>query len=417
MKKRTLKFIAIFVTLLTVILITPSAFVLHLNGNFFTIDHREFASSFLRNQERELDDHMEPDQEQEHVSLQTPSSALPFEPNQEDESENGSEAVPEQDQKIDQELESEPEQERIITVTISAVGDITIGGCPARNSYSTFMREFEANNNDHTYLFRNVRHIFTESDLTIGNFEGTLTDETRHGGKNFNFRAPPEFVMSLIFGGFDVVTLANNHSLDYFEKGYNDTIDTLDSAGIASFGNARNTIVEVNGINVGFFGFMAWADTGTHRNNITSAIDDLKSRGAELIIAYFHWGVETHYRPSATQRNLGRFTIDSGADLVLGAHPHVIQGIEIYNGRNIVYSLANFSFGGNRRPFDMDTFIFQQTFTFDNGVLLDTNETNLIPARVTSARNYNNYQPTPAEGQDAERILLLLERLNSELNR
>jgi len=135
------------------------------------------------------------------------------------------------------------------------------------------------------------------------------------------------------------------------------------------------------------------------------------------VIAYFHWGIETHYRPSATQKNIGRFTIDSGADLVLGAHPHVIQGVEEYKGKNIVYSLANFSFGGNRRPFDMDTFIFQQTFTFNNGVLQDTNETNIIPARGTSAQSYNNYQPTPAYGRDAERILARLETLNAELNR
>jgi poly-gamma-glutamate synthesis protein (capsule biosynthesis protein) len=161
---------------------------------------------------------------------------------------------------------------------------------------------------------------------------------------------------------------------------------------------------------------MMWTDSRDHRNNITSAINDLRANGADLIIAYYHWGTETHYRASANQRALGRFTIDAGADLVLGAHPHVIQGIEEYNGKNIVYSLANFSFGGNRRPFDMDTFIFQQTFTFVNGVLQDTNETNIIPARVTSLQSYNNYQPTVAEGRDAERILALLERLNDELN-
>jgi len=136
-----------------------------------------------------------------------------------------------------------------------------------------------------------------------------------------------------------------------------------------------------------------------------------------LIIAYFHWGIETHYRPSSHQRDLGRFTIDNGADLVLGAHPHVIQGIEVYKGKNIVYSLANFSFGGNRRPFDMDTFIFQQTFTFENGVLQDTNETNIIPARTTSALTYNNYQPTPVEGEEAERILNFIQELSDELNR
>jgi len=387
----------------------PSAFVLHLNGEFFTIDHRELALSSLREDVDEPELDPEPVIETEPVlksdPVQTPEPAS--------EPEIGHELGSEQVLEPEQELEPDP----IVTITISAVGDITIGGCPASNSYSTFMREFEANGNDQTYLFRNVRHIFSESDLTIGNFEGTLTDETRHRGKNFNFRAPPEFVMSLVLGGFDIVSLANNHSGDYYDKGYSDTIETLDAAGIASFGNTRNTILEVNGINIGFFGFMTWADSSEHRNNIAAAIEDLRDRGAALVIAYFHWGVETHFRPSGTQKSLGRFTIDSGADLVLGSHPHVIQGIEVYEGRNIVYSLANFSFGGNRRPFDMDTFIFQQTFTFENGILQNTNDTNIIPARVTSVQNYNNYQPTPAEGRDEERIIALLSRLNGELNR
>jgi len=313
--------------------------------------------------------------------------------------------------------EHDSETEPIVTITISAAGDVTLGGCPASNSYRVFMNEFEANGNDHTFLFRNVRHIFLKDDLTIVNLEGTLTNETRHRGKSFNFRAPPHFAMSLSSSGIDIVSLANNHSGDFFDIGYDETIESLDSEGIASFGNKRNTILEVNGKKIGFFGFLTWADSRENRNNITAAIEDLKDRGADLIIAYFHWGIEKDYRPNSTQRNLGRLAIDNGADLVLGAHPHVIQGIEVYNGKNIVYSLANFSFGGNRRPFDMDSFIFQQTFTFENGVLLETNETSIIPIRTTSAITYNNYQPTPVYGRDAERISALIERLSGELNR
>jgi poly-gamma-glutamate synthesis protein (capsule biosynthesis protein) len=278
------------------------------------------------------------------------------------------------------------------------------------------MREFEENNSDFTYFFRNVRHIFNDGDLTIVNFEGTLTDETRHRGKAFNFRAAPHFARALSSSGIDAVSLANNHSGDFFEKGYQDTKDSLNAEGVAFFGNETNTVLEVNGIKIGLFGFLTWADSREHRNSITASITDLRGKGADLIIAYFHWGIEKDYRPNSHQKNLGRFTIDSGADLVLGTHPHVIQGIEVYKGKNIVYSLANFSFGGNRHPFDMDSFIFQQTFTFDSGVLQDTNDTNIIPIRTTSVRNHNNYQPTPVEGRDAERILTLLQRLSDELN-
>jgi len=315
---------------------------------------------------------------------------------------------------------SEPEPEStpdpFITITISAAGDVTLGGDASWGSYQNFMNEFIANDRDFGFPFRNVNHIFAESDFSIVNFEGTLTDQTRHRDKRFNFRVAPVFAASLVSGNIDAVSLGNNHSNDFFDAGYRDTIEHLDAAGILSFGNERNTIAEVKGINIGLFGFLSWEDTSEQRDSIVAAIDDLKSRGADLIIAYFHWGEENKYKPNKIQRDLGRFTVDNGADLVLGAHPHVIQGIEVYKGRNIVYSLANFSFGGNRWPPDYDTFIFQQTFTFIDGVLQEDNVTNIIPARESSATFHNNYQPTIAEGREAERILARIRDFSDELN-
>ena len=398
MKKRTTLTIITFLTFLTILLVMPSAIVISFSGDFISFDVPDIAVSEIN----------EPETVPEPVTVLMPTPMPTPEPTPV--------PTPEPEPEPEPTPEPEPESDPIVTITISAAGDVTLGGCPVSNSYTVFMNEFEANGNDHTFLFRNVRHIFFEDDLTIVNLEGTLTDETRHAGKTYNFRAPPHFAMSLSSSGIDAVSLANNHSRDFLDAGYKETIESLDAEGVASFGNARNTILEVNGINIGLFGFLTWVDSRENRNSITAAINDLKDNGADLIIAYFHWGIEKDYRPNSHQKNLGRFTIDNGADLVLGSHPHVIQGIEVYKGKNIVYSLANFSFGGNRRPFDMDAFIFQQTFTFENGKLLDTNETNIIPVRVTSARTFNNYQPTPAFGRDADRIMELLERLNGELN-
>jgi len=312
-----------------------------------------------------------------------------------------------------------PTPDPVVTITISAAGDVTLGGDASWGSYQNFMNEFIANDRDFGFPFRNVKHIFEEDDLTIVNFEGTLTNSSQTREKRFNFRAPPEFAASLVLGNINVVSLANNHSGDFLDAGYRDTIEHLDNAGIYSFGYDRNTIIEVKGINIGLFGFNYVLDNTSEqkrKDDIAAAIEDLRNRGAQLIIAYFHWGEENRYKPNSIQRDHGRFTLDSGADLVLGAHPHVIQGIEEYNGRNIVYSLANFSFGGNRWPPDYDTFIFQQTFTFVNGVLQEDNVTNIIPARESSARNHNNYQPTIAEGQEATRILAEIQRLSNELN-
>ena len=112
-----------------------------------------------------------------------------------------------------------------------------------------------------------------------------------------------------------------------------------------------------------------------------------------ITIVIFHWGNEKEEVPDSNQMTLGRLAIDEGADLVCGHHPHVLQGIEEYKGKNIVYSLGNFCFGGNSYPSDMDTMIFQQTFTVDkNGVKAD-NVTNVIPCSISSEYDYNNYQP------------------------
>ncbi|MCL2421815.1 MAG: CapA family protein, partial [Defluviitaleaceae bacterium] len=266
------------------------------------------------------------------------------------------------------------------TITITAAGDTTLGGDSRWAGYHRFMREFENSGRDHAYFFRNVRDIFYESDLAIVNLEGTLTYAEEHMDKEFVFRGPPHFAQILTEGAVDVVTIANNHTIDFFDVGYRDTISALEAEDIAYFGNEFNIIIEVNGIYVGLFGFRIWNPYQYNRNRIVSAIEDLQSRGAQLIIAYHHWGYENVNTVNSVQRAIGQFTIDSGAHLVLGSHPHVIQGIEVYQGRNIVYSLANFCFGGNSNPPDQDTFIFQQTFTFRDGKLMDTNETNIIPA-------------------------------------
>ena len=303
------------------------------------------------------------------------------------------------------------------TITISAAGDTTLGGDARWAGYHRFMREFSLSGEDHSYFFRNVRDIFYYSCLAIVNLEGALTYAYYHLDKEFVFRGPPHFARILSAGAVDVVTIANNHTIDFFDIGYHDTRNALAAEGIAYFGNEFNTIVEVNGIKVGLFGFRIWNTYQFQRDRIEAAIYDLRARGAQLIIAYHHWGYENVNLANATQREMGRFTVRAGADLVLGSHPHVIQGIEVYQERYIVYSLANFCFGGNSNPPDQDSFIFQQTFTFREGELIGDLETKLIPVLVSSTRAYNNFQPTPAEGADAERILRRLETYSAWLER
>ena len=138
---------------------------------------------------------------------------------------------------------------------------------------------------------------------------------------------------------------------------------------------------------------------------LREAIEEAKAQEARLIVVAFHWGSEKQTQPDSTQQELAHIAVDCGANLVVGHHPHVLQGIEKYNGAYIVYSLGNFCFGGNNAPSDMDTMIFRQTFTVTRDGVLDDDQIEIIPCSISSDPYYNNYQPTPAEGTEAERIL------------
>ncbi|MCL1863329.1 MAG: CapA family protein [Defluviitaleaceae bacterium] len=300
--------------------------------------------------------------------------------------------------------EEEPTCPYTVTILLSAAGDVTLGGDNRWAGYHAFMRAFEEGGHEH--FFANVAHIFYASCLAIVNLEGVLTDITEpHMDKEFVFRGPPHFAEILSAGHIDAVSLANNHTLDFFVAGLNDTRDALTEAGVQYFGNEFNRIIEVNGIYVGLFGHRIWHYSRENMNRVSASVRNLRDRGAQLIIAFHHWGVEGENFPEQYQINMGRYTIRAGADLVLGAHPHVMQGIEEYRGRFIVYSLADFCFGGNANPHDQDSFIFQQKFTFYRGELLEDNDVRVIPAFMSSVRYRNDFVPTVAEGTDAERIM------------
>jgi poly-gamma-glutamate synthesis protein (capsule biosynthesis protein) len=303
-----------------------------------------------------------------------------------------------------------------VTILVSAAGDVTLGGDHRWRGYHEFMREFRESGYDHATFFKNVAHIFYESCLSLVNLEGPLTYiTTAPQDKEFLFRGPPHFAQILSAGNIDAVSMANNHTRDFGMRGYFDTQEALRDVGVAYFGNDKRLIKYVNGIRVGLFGHSIWADTAENRGRITASIGYLRGAGAQLIIAFMHWGAERENFPRPYQITAGRFTIQAGADLVLGSHPHVIQGIEEHNGRYIVYSLADFSFGGNAAPSDQHAFIFQQTFTFYRGELLPYNDTNIIPVFMSSVRGRNDFRPTPAEYPHNERILARIKRYSEPL--
>lgn len=292
-----------------------------------------------------------------------------------------------------------------VSLTLSVVGDCTLG-TDETFDYDTSLNAYYENYGA-DYFLQNVKDIFSTDDLTIANFEGTLTDSDEREDKTFAFKAPASYASILTGGSVEAVNTANNHSHDYGDQSFDDTLAALDDAGIVHFGYDETAVMDVKGIKVGLVGIYELYDHLEREQQLKDNIAKVKADGAQLIVVIFHWGNETETVPDSNQTTLGRIAIDEGADLVCGHHPHVLQGIETYKGKNIVYSLGNFCFGGNSSPSDMDTMIYQQTFTIDADGVKKDNVTNIIPCSISSAAydGYNNYQPTPAEGDEATRIL------------
>lgn len=302
-----------------------------------------------------------------------------------------------------------------VSLTLSVVGDCTLG-TDETFDYDTSLNAYYENYGS-AYFLQNVKSIFSQDDLTIANFEGTLTESDAREDKTFAFKGPASFTSILTDGSVEAVNTANNHSHDYGDQSYEDTMTALDAAGIVHFGYDKTAVMDVKGIKVGMVGIYELKDHLEREQQLKDNIAKVKADGAQLIVVIFHWGNETETVPDSNQTTLGRLAIDEGADLVCGHHPHVLQGIETYKGKNIVYSLGNFCFGGNSSPSDMDTMIYQQTFTITSEGVQADNVTNVIPCSISSAayEGYNNYQPTPAEGDEAARILAKINERSADI--
>ncbi len=290
-------------------------------------------------------------------------------------------------------------------LTISAAGDVTLGGDAGGRTYAAFAGVWKKNGAD--YFFHNVRPIFEEDDLTIVNLEGPLTTATSHREKEFAFKGDPSYARILASGSVEAANLANNHAKDYYGKGLTDTANALKKAEISPFGWGNSPVLEIKGIKVGLCGFGVWY---VSVDQLKKQVAALKKR-CDLVIVSIHGGEEGEGRATKAQRNYARAAVNAGAALVLSHHPHVVGGIEVYKGAVIAYSLGNFCFGGNLNPADKDTFILRQTFAVDAGGVTPL-ETLVIPCAISGSKKKNDYQPVPLSGADAERVLDRIEKLS-----
>lgn len=304
------------------------------------------------------------------------------------------------------------------TILLSFAGDFTLG-TDTKFPYDTSLpAAFISSGKNYSYFMKNVSNIFSNDDYTLVNLETTFTDSNVKAPKDgevfYNFKGPKEYVNILTQNSIEGVTIANNHIYDYGKQGIMDTVNVLKENNVDICGEGYKILRDIQGVKFGFLGYTGWEYSKDLKTKIVSDISELRKQGAQVIIPYFHWGIERSYEPYDVQQSLARFSIDNGADGVIGSHPHVIQSVENYKGKFIAYSMGNFCFGGNSNPPDKRTFILQAKANFENDKLKNF-QYKIIPAMISSRNDKNDYVPTLAAGDNKANILKTLNELSPTL--
>ncbi len=307
----------------------------------------------------------------------------------------------------------EPEPAPADEIRLAFVGDILLAA-----SVEALM-----NKNGMAYPYEKALPFLQEPDLLAGNLENPITTRgVPAEDKQYVFKGSPSLLPSLKDAGFDVVSLANNHSMDQGVEGLLDTIAHLDEAGIPNMGAGKDAdaafrpvVLEAQGFSVAYFGLsrvvpeVSWK-AGVNKPGVAETYDSTRAKAEiaaardkhDLIVVYAHWGEEKSDYPRAYEKQLARDYIDAGADLVVGAHPHVLQGFEQYKGKWIAYSLGNFIFNMTATERTKDTGVLDAVCSREGECKLQ-----LHPMRVKQAS-----QPAPIEGEEAKRLLDWVESIS-----
>lgn len=305
------------------------------------------------------------------------------------------------------ETEADTQKPQMSTIVITATGDCTLGNNQEQSYDGSFNSYYDSKGQD--YFFGGVRDIFEADDMTLINLECVLSDATERVEKRWNLKGKPEYIGIMTGSSIEACSLGNNHTYDYGQAGLDDTRNVLDNAGIVYGFNDHTGIYETaDGTKIGIVSASLLSQNGDREAYIQNGIAQLREQGAAIVIACCHWGIEGDHYPNDYQQAAAHRIIDWGADLVVGNHPHVLQGMEVYNGKMICYSLGNFCFGGNKNPQDKNTAIYQQTFTLINGELQPGIDAQIIPCTLSSASSYNDFRPTVASSEKAQEICNLM---------
>lgn len=312
---------------------------------------------------------------------------------------------------IDAELETKIEEVIEISekkeVKLSFTGDCSLGKLSVFGYEGTFYEMYDLYGP--SYFFQNVKSVLEEDDMTLINFEGVFTDSDAAIEKEFNIKGELEFNQILVEGDIEAASFGNNHRIDYGQEGIEDTIAAFNEVNVKYAYDEIVGIYETeNGVTIGFVSVNEVYDDILVEGYLEEGITSLEQEGVDLIVACCHWGYELHHYPEEYQTELGRKCIDWGADIVVGNHPHVLQGIDCYNGKYILYSLGNFCFGGNTDMKDKNTMIVQADFIVNGKGAVGEAELTVIPCTISSVEYRNDYCPTIVEGEKKAEIVQLV---------
>lgn len=300
------------------------------------------------------------------------------------------------------------------SVTISLAGDVLLGSWIGDRMMT----------DGADYPWENVKDIFSASDLSLINLECTVGTVGEAQEKEYTYRARPETLQGLVNAGIKGVNLSNNHSLDYGRECFVETLDNLDNYGIKYTGGGRNindalepAIWEINGMKIGFLGFsrvtphIDWYATENRAGIVNGydgnskamlqAVQQTKEK-VDFLIVTLHWGVQLADYPRDNDVVIAKELIDNGADCIMGHHPHVLQGIEFYKNKPIIYSLGNFIFG-SRSERASQTMIFNMEVNKE-GII----NTSIIPGNIKVGK------PTISEGEEKDKIINLVNELSAD---
>ena len=297
-----------------------------------------------------------------------------------------------------------PVQEYTGTVRITFLGDCTLGGEEkTRNAGRGFNRTVERNGFE--YPFRGLAELTASDDLTVANLEGVLSDrDLPKVEKTYNFKGATAYTEILKAGSVECVTLANNHSHDYDTAGYLDTKAALDAAGVAYFGTDCTAVWRnEEGLMIGFLG-VSGSLSGNRARAYEKKAAFLRSAGCAAVITVMHAGTEYASEPDSYQKQIVKRAAECGSDLVIGHHPHVVQGIDFIENIPVIYSLGNLCFGGTINLSGYDAMIVRASIFFESGK--PETKTELIPIKTSSrySENINDFRPIPAEDIEKEII-------------